>query len=224
MHLLARRRLLQEFLVARLEPVWGHRRFDQLLDISLLDQVVLVKMEAALHRRVLVEMLLAPGLGDQLAVDQPVEQNRIDLLERQLLQLGRQALLRGFHIGQMQLGPIDAGDDGARRRQSGRRRRSGRGCGWRSGGGGGNRSRRRRTGRARGPGGKASCCQCQAEHPGKGRTRQHLRPPPGSTQPRGWRSRTRPSMHIDATRTSRRMAGFVGNVGGGAAAAEALAN
>ena len=76
-------------------------------------------------------MLLASGLGDQRAVDEPVEQHRIDLLERQLLRLRRQVLLSGLDIGQVELDPVDPRDDriarrqGARRRAAGRRRRRG---------------------------------------------------------------------------------------------------
>src|SRR5262249_39774872 len=72
------------------------------------DQAVLVELEPVLHLGILVEVLLAAGFGDQHAVDEPVEQHRIDLGERQFLDLRRQVLLRRLDVGKVQLGSVDA--------------------------------------------------------------------------------------------------------------------
>ena len=143
-------------------------------------------------------MLLAPGLGDQLAVDQLVEQRRIDLGERQLLRLRRQALLRRLDIGEVQLDAVDAGDDGVCRRQRARRRRD------RGDGGAGSAARAGTEPSAGGQG--------EAQDRGKQGTGQHG-DTPRHDRSRGFRcGRTRPSMHIGGVRTSERVGD--GRVGG----------
>ncbi len=99
MHLLARRLFLQEGLVAGLQLILGLALPDRAVEIRLLDQAVLIAFQAALDLGVAFEVVLAPGLGQQRAIDEPIEQHRVDLVERQLLCLGRQALLRRFDIG-----------------------------------------------------------------------------------------------------------------------------
>ena len=117
MHLFVPGLLLGEGLVACLELVLGLGVLDRLVEIGFLDQAILVALQPELHLGILVEMSLAAGLGDQHAVDEPVEQHRIDLGERHLLDLGRQALLRRLDIRKVQLGAVDTRHDHAARRQ-----------------------------------------------------------------------------------------------------------
>src|ERR1700730_3608673 len=70
-------------------------------------------------------MLLASGLSDQRAVDEPVEEDRVNLIEWELLRLGRKVLLCRLDIRKMELGSIDARVDRVARRKRARRRRAG---------------------------------------------------------------------------------------------------
>lgn len=59
-----------------------------------------------------VEVVLTPGLGDRNAVDEPIDQHRVDLIERQLLRRRRQVLLGRLDIREAKLGPVYPRDDG----------------------------------------------------------------------------------------------------------------
>ena len=97
-HLFAPRLFLGEGLVARLELVLRLGSLDRLVEVGFLDQAILIPLQPLLHLRILFEVSLAAGFGNQHAVDEPVEQHRIDLGERHFLNLRRQALLRRLDI------------------------------------------------------------------------------------------------------------------------------
>src|ERR1700681_1358967 len=70
-------------------------------------------------------MLLASGLGDQGAVDEPVEKDRVNLIEWELLRLRRQDLLCRLDIKKGELGSINPRDDRVPRGRRARGRSAG---------------------------------------------------------------------------------------------------
>jgi hypothetical protein len=132
-HLHHRGHFLEELLVAGLDRLVADLRLEVMVEHRLADLLVLVVGHLGLDRRVVLQVLPAPFGGQQVEVDQALDQRRKQLLDLLLVGLG-QAARRLDDVGAVQLLAVDLGDHriaGRRRRAGGRRR--GRGLGHRQG-------------------------------------------------------------------------------------------
>ncbi len=108
-------RLLLQLLVAGLQARLVGAGIDLLAQQRVAHHVRARLIEHRLDRRIVGERQPLGLLGQQLRIDHPVEQHRVDRLQRHLAHLFRQALRRRLEFAAQDLIAIDHGHDGIRR-------------------------------------------------------------------------------------------------------------